>query len=285
MLMKLDSVVKGSVLKRPSASIKSPYVADVLLDDGRSVLAHSAALGCCGLSDKGATIWLQELPAKKGGDAKCSHRVCLSTLYDTVREKSVTVGIFPKYAEELAEKVLVGNHFRSLQGIQKYRRETVIKVDGLVDSRFDFSGIDGQGCPFLMEIKNVPLADYEDCVPRKHSSCYHDREFGEKVAYFPDGYRKKASDPISPRALKHIRELTVIKGMSKTRCILCFVVQRSDVNRFTASVADPEYKYALEDARRKGVEIIVMVVEWKIVEGSHSSGAEAWLITDDLTIV
>ena len=83
MLMKLESLVKGTVLKRPSASIKSPYVADVLLDDGRSVLAHSAALGCCGLSDKGAIIWLQELPVKKGADAKCSHRVCLSTLYDT----------------------------------------------------------------------------------------------------------------------------------------------------------------------------------------------------------
>lgn len=285
MLMKLESVVKGTVLKRPSATIKSPYVADVLLDDGRTVLAHSAALGCCGLSDKGATIWLHDLPSKKKGDAKCSHRICLSTLYDTVREKSVTIGIFPKYAEELAEKALVGNYLRCLQGVRKYRRETVIKVDGLVDSRFDFSGIDGQGCPFLMEIKNVPLADYEDIVPRKPGGSYAEREFGEKVAYFPDGYRKKASDPVSPRALKHIRELTVIKGISKTRCILCFVVQRSDVNRFTASVADPEYKAALKDARIKGVEIIVMVIEWKIVDGSGSSGAEAWFLTDELAIV
>jgi len=286
MLMKLDSVVKGTVLKRPSASIKSPYVADVLLDDGRTVLAHSASLGCCGLSDKGATIWLQELPTKKSSHAKCSHRVCLSTLYDTVREKSVTIGIFPKYAEELAEKALVGNHFKCLQGVRKYRRETVIKVDGLVDSRFDFSGIDGQGCPFLMEIKNVPLADYDDIVPRK-SGCYADREFDEKVAYFPDGYRKKASDPVSPRALKHIRELTTIRGMSKTRCILCFVVQRSDVNRFTSSVADPEYKDAFEDARLNGVEIVVMVIEWRIVDGScsGSSGAEAWFVCDNLTIV
>jgi DNA-binding sugar fermentation-stimulating protein len=286
MLMKLESVVSGTVLKRPSASIKSPYVADVLLDDGRTVLAHSAALGCCGLSDKGATIWLQAMPTKKTSDtAKCSHRVCLSTLYDTVREKSVTVGIFPKYAEELAEKALVGNHIQCLQGVRKYRRETVLKVDGLVDSRFDFSGIDGQGCPFLMEIKNVPLADYEDCVPRKPGSSYANREFGDKVAYFPDGYRKKATDPGSPRALKHIRELTTIRGMSKTRCILCFVVQRSDVNRFTASVADPEYKAAFEEARRKGVEIVVMVVEWKIVEGCGCCSAEAWFVCDDLCIV
>ena len=87
---------------------------------------------------------------------------------------------------------------------------------------------------------------------------------------------------MSPRALKHIRELTTIRGMSKTRCILCFVVQRSDVNRFTASVADPEYKAAFEEARKSGVEIVVMVVEWRIVEGC---GAEAWLITDDLNIV
>jgi len=285
MLMKLAAVVAGIVLKRPSALIRSPYVADVLLDDGRTVLAHSAALGCCGLSDKDARIWLQPMPTKKTTDAtKCSHRICLSTVYDTVRGKSVNIGIFPKYAEELAEKALVGNYLRCLQGIREYRREAVVKVDGLVDSRFDFSGIDAQGCPFLMEIKNVPLADYEDIVPRKSGS-YADRDFYEKVAYFPDGYRKKASDPVSPRALKHIRELTTIRGMSKTRCILCFVVQRSDVNRFTASVADPEYKAAFEDARRGGVEIVVMVIEWRIVEEAGSYSSEAWFVCDDLAIV
>jgi DNA-binding sugar fermentation-stimulating protein len=161
MLMKLESVVKGTVLKRPSAAIKSPYVADVLLDDGRTVLAHSAALGCCGLSDKGATIWLQAMPVKKTTDTtKCSHRVCLSTLYDTVREKSVTVGIFPKYAEELAEKALVGNHLRCLQGVRKYRRETVLKVDGLVDSRFDFSGIDGHSFKYFSESVSIREAKF-----------------------------------------------------------------------------------------------------------------------------
>jgi hypothetical protein len=40
---------------------------------------------------------------------------------------------------------------------------------------------------------------------------FEDRDFNSKVAYFPDGYRKKAKDTISPRALKHILELTYLK--------------------------------------------------------------------------
>lgn len=277
MLMKLGCVIAGLVLKRPSALIKSPYVADVLLDDGRNILAHCPALGCCGLSDKDSRVWLQEIPTRKS-DSKCSHRICLSSLRDSVRDKAVIIGIFPKFAEELVEKALVGNYLRCLQRVQKYSRETVIKIDGVADSRFDFSGIDEQGCPFIMEVKNVPLADFEE--PRLKAGSYTDRQFNDKVAYFPDGYRKKASDPISPRALKHVRELTAIRGTSKTRCLLCFVVQRSDVNRFTASVADPEYKAAFEDARRGGVEIIVLVVEW-LIKGAE---AEAWFVCDDLPI-
>jgi len=49
---------KAKVIKRPSASIKSPYVADILLVDDNNeplddvlYLAHSPSLGCCGLAE------------------------------------------------------------------------------------------------------------------------------------------------------------------------------------------------------------------------------------------
>jgi len=84
-----------------------------------------------------------------------------------------------------------------------------------------------------MEFKNVPLADYEDVTAKERAKMdFSDREFNSKVAYFPDGYRQKNSDPVSPRALKHIRELTLIKRETKTRCIMCYVIQRTDVDRF-----------------------------------------------------
>ena len=122
------------------------------------------------------------------------------------------------------------------------------------------------------------MADYEDVTAKEREKMdFSDREFNSKVAYFPDGYRKKSSDPVSPRALKHIRELTLIKRETKTRCIMCYVVQRTDVDRFQPSVIDPEYRYAFKEAMESGVEIITMVVSWK-------RNGEAIFIRDDLPI-
>jgi DNA-binding sugar fermentation-stimulating protein len=83
---------------------------------------------------------------------------------------------------------------------------------------------------------------------------------------------------VSPRALKHIRELTLIKKESKTRCIMCYVIQRTDVERFTISVIDPEYREAVRLALENGVEIITMVIEW-------TRDGEAYFVKDDLTLV
>jgi DNA-binding sugar fermentation-stimulating protein len=188
------------------------------------------------------------------------------------------VGIFPKLAEDLTESALKNNLLNRLCNIKTYKKETKIYVPGLVDSRFDFSGIDENGIPFIMEIKNVPLADYEDVTAKdRKKMSFDDRDINSKVAYFPDGYRKKSTDPVSPRALKHINELALIKRMSKTRCIMCYVIQRTDINRFQPSIIDPEYREAFVQAVKSGVEIITMVVQW-------TRDGEAYFIKDDLQI-
>jgi DNA-binding sugar fermentation-stimulating protein len=295
LLMKLDDLIEGKVVKRPSKIIKSPYVADIIPltfdsdKQNQEILGHTASLGCCGLADVGATILMSKIQPKdaKGTKntkettekAKCSYRVYLSCFIDKERNQQTIVGIHPKLAEDLTEQALTRNYLSKLQNVKSYKRETVIYVEDKVDSRFDFSGIDENGLPFIMEVKNVPLADYEDitAIERKKRN-YCDRAFGSKVAYFPDGYRKKTTDTVSPRALKHIRELTLIKKESKTRCIMCYVIQRTDVDRFTASVIDPEYREAVRFAMENGVEIITMVVEW-----THDGAA--YFVKDDLILV
>ena len=288
LLMNIDNLIEGKIIKRPSKIIKSPYVADILpvtqseeINDTNEILGHTASLGCCGLADTGATILMTKIKqkAKDNEKIKCTYRVYLSCYIDKERNQETIVGIHPKLAEDLTEQALTRNYLSKLQNIKTYKRETVLYVEGKVDSRFDFSGIDENGIPFIMEVKNVPLADYEDITAverkkRNYSTC----DFGAKVAYFPDGYRKKTSDPVSPRALKHIRELTLIKKESKTRCIMCYVIQRTDVDRFTISVIDPEYREAVRVAVESGVEIITMVVEWR------RDGA-AYFVRDDLPIV
>ena len=281
-LMKLDDLIEGTIIKRPSKIIKSPYVADIIAipKQNEEILGHTASLGCCGLADIGATILMSKIQGKKTKEKpKCSYRVYLSCFIDKERNQQTIVGIHPKLAEDLTEQALTGNYLSKLQNVKTYKRETVIYVEDKVDSRFDFSGIDENGLPFIMEVKNVPLADYEDitAIERKKRN-YSGRDFDSKVAYFPDGYRKKATDTVSPRALKHIRELTLIKKESKTRCIMCYVIQRTDVDRFTISVLDPQYREAVRFAIENGVEIITMVVEW-----THDG--VAYFVKDDLILV
>ena len=273
-LLQLDNLVEGTVVKRPSKFIKSPYVADIIpLDGDATVLAHTASLGCCGLADTGATILMAPVPKKKNS-GKCEYKVYLSIWKE--RGKEIIIGIHPKLAEELTESALKQNLLSRLLNVQFYKREKVIYVEGKVDSRFDFCGVDANGTPFLMEVKNVPLADYEDITAKERKEkCYDDRDQNSKVAYFPDGYRKKGTDTVSPRALKHIQELSLIKRETRVRCIMCYVIQRTDVECFQASVIDPQYREALRLAVAEGVEIITLVVEW-------SRSGVARFVRDDL---
>jgi DNA-binding sugar fermentation-stimulating protein len=207
---------------------------------------------------------------------QCTHTVYLSI----IREKGNVqfIGIQPKLAEVLVESALTKNLLKKLQNIRSYRRETTIHVRNMVDSRFDFTGVDENGIPFIMEVKNVPLADYEDMTKKDREKMdFTGRDYNSKVAYFPDGYRKKTNDPVSPRALKHMRELTFIKKNTDIRCIMCYVIQRTDVNRFQPSIIDPEYREAFKDAITNGVEIITLVVSW-------NRNGEAYFVRDDLPI-
>jgi DNA-binding sugar fermentation-stimulating protein len=278
LMLKIDGLVDGTIVNRPSKIIKSPYVADILLPTlNTTILGHTASLGCCGLADRGAQILMAPVPkTNKNNKISCEFKVYLSVIRE--RDAEIVVGIHPKLAENLAESAIKNNLLSRLQNVKGYKRETTICVEGKVDSRFDFTGIDGNGVPFIMEVKNVPLADYEDITAKdRKNKCYDDRDINSKVAYFPDGYRKKSTDTVSPRALKHIRELTLIKRESKTRCIMCYVIQRTDVDRFQPSIIDPEYRAAVKEAVEAGVEIITLVVQW-------TKDGEAHFVRDDLPI-
>ena len=262
MLLKIDNLVEGSVIKRPSKMIKTPYVADVIpLNQSSEVLAHTAALGCCGLADVGATILMTTMPIPKSKNTKqkCEYRIYFSVF--TEKNREIIVGIHPKLAEDLTENALKNNYLSKLQNIKSFRRETAIFVEGKVDSRFDFTGIDENDTPFIMEVKNVPLADYEDITAKdRKKKCFDNRDVNSKVAYFPDGYRKKGTDPVSPRALKHIQELTLIKKESATRCIMCYVIQRTDVCCFQPSIIDPQYRQAVKEGLKLGLKLLRLLL-------------------------
>ena len=274
-LIQFTETVQGEIIKRPSQFCKTPYVADVIIDDedASQIMGHSPSLGCCGLAEKGSTVIMTKVKDQK--KQKCSHTIQLAM--HSEGNNNVIIGINPKLGETIAEQSLIQNCILNLTHVMSYHREVTV-----LNSRFDFAGKDSTGKPFIMEIKNVPLADYVD-VPKKERKLYDstivNKPFNEKIAYFPDGYRKKSTDVVSPRALKHIQELEhiAITSNGNVRTILCFIIQRDDVKHFQTSNIDLVYKDAVYKAHKNGVEIKTIQVKW------NSSG-ECHFVKNDLPI-
>jgi DNA-binding sugar fermentation-stimulating protein len=285
MLHKLNDLLLVKVISRPSKVCKTPYVADIELGDGSIVQAHCASLGCCGLCEKDCYVYASPIKSNcaQSKSKVCSYKIYLAKFYEekVIAKQLITntqlIGIDPKLAETLVENALTQNYLKSLNNIKTYKREVC-----LLNSRFDFAGIDEDGKYFVLEVKNVPLADYADVcssVRKKMIKCgdFANIAINEKISYFPDGYRKKKDAVVSERALKHINELSEISESKIIRPIICFVVQRTDVTSFQASLLDPIYKEAFNDAIKKGVQVIVLVVMWN-AEG------EATFISCDLPV-
>ena len=268
-LFHLGNVVEGRVVRRPSSRCKTPYVADVVI--GRmEIMAHAASLGCGGLSDRGSSVIMTLIVKEKN---VCKHKIMLAKIYDPVANIPYFIGIDPKLAEQIVETALSKNIITCLQNTRSYTREV-----RFLNSRFDFAGVDQTGREFVLEIKNAPSADYFDCNVKERKKCVDsDHEFIDKISYFPNGHRKIANAPISPRALKHVEELSELVRDHNKRAILCFVIQRTDVTRFQPSIIDPVYRKAVQMAYFHGVEIMTIVVHW-------SEDGHCYFVKDNLPI-
>ena len=267
-LFQTEKVIKAKVIKRPSASIKSPYVADIQLlnennepIDENVYLAHSPSLGCCGLANACAYVLVSKSTNPK---AKTDYVIELACFYETKKDIDYLeyVSLKPKTAEKVAHQALLKNcviglpEFKTIQAEKKFK-----------NSRFDFYGIDIYDQEHIIEVKTVPLAYYVD-MPKKeykhHTSIIENANFNEKIAYFPDGYRKNMSDPVSPRALKHVQELEEIACLGIITTTLLFIIQRTDISCFQPSNLDLIYKKAIQKAWLNGVQIKCIAIQWDI---------------------
>lgn len=76
------------------------------------------------------------------------------------------------------------------------------------DSWFDFYCETKEGKKYYIEIKNVPLADHVDILKKERAKISNENfKEKEKIAIFPDGYWKHHTEPVSVRAIKHLRHL------------------------------------------------------------------------------
>lgn len=232
-------LVGVTVIKRPSATIKSPYVADVRYDDGRIALCHTPGLGCCGLVEAGRRIYVTEGSTGSKTD-------CVAHIAECTDEKGVFYnGIHPMVSQAAARGLLC-----RISAEAVWTSEVVVEAG----TRLDYVGVLPTGKKIYVEIKNA-MVSLEVCKPRE-----------ERRAVFPEGFRKKAGEPVSPRAVKHAQVLQRLLAAADTEaCYLLYTVPRTDCgDGMTINVRDPIYYAAVTDAVRAGVRVRAFALNYQL---------------------
>jgi sugar fermentation stimulation protein A len=194
------------------------FLADVALDDGRTVTAHcpnSGSMAAC--SEPGRPVYLSshDDPRRK-----------LKFTWELIRMPDSLVGVNTLVPNRLAAKSVAAGVIPELTGYGPPRPE--VKVDA--HTRLDLM-LAGAGRPdCYIEVKNCTLVE-------------------DGAALFPDAR--------TARGQKHLATLSRIKAAGG-RAVALFIVQRSDATVFSpADRIDPEYGHCLRQAAAAGVEILV----------------------------
>lgn len=209
--MQLPPLVAGRLVKRYKR-----FLADVTLDDGRLVTAHSANTGSMmGCAEPGSRVWLSasDNPKRK-----------LAFTWELVEaEPGVVVGIHTGRANALVEEAIRAGRLPALSGATSIRREVRYGKNSRIDLLLDFDAAP----PCHVEVKNVTLVR-------------------DGVALFPDA--------VTARGAKHLAEMTeVVRTGGRAAMVYC--VQRGDGDALSpAQEIDPAYADALRDAMAAGVE-------------------------------
>lgn len=194
------------------------FLADVLLDDGTQITAHVPNSGAMlGVKDPGMRVWLSE--------SDNPNRKLKYTL-ELVECDGVLVGVNTSHPNPLAERSIAAGLIPELTGYATLKRE----VKYGQNSRIDLLLTDPARPACYVEVKNVHMKRADD------------------LAEFPDS--------ITSRGAKHMAELADMVNQGH-RAVVLFIVQRADVAYFSiARDLDPAYFAALNDAVKKGVQVL-----------------------------
>jgi sugar fermentation stimulation protein A len=197
-MLNFNNITYGTLIKRPSKRIKSPYVGDITLQNGdpTEYLAHCPALGLGEILKPTSEVMISKTLNPKS-------KTCY--VIEAVKENSTWVGNVPLHANRLVKQMLENDSI--IPNISYIKPEYVME-----DSRIDFYAKDVSGSEYYIEVKSVHIKVND-------------------VAVFPVGYKKKKDDTVSERANKHVKHLTNLATQGKNTMII-FVVQRNDCSHF-----------------------------------------------------
>jgi DNA-binding sugar fermentation-stimulating protein len=230
-LYTLVPLIKANVLHRPSKTIKRPYVADIMLEDGSTALCHTPGLGCSGMVATNRTIYV----SKSGPKCKTAYTAQLSESVDA--EGTYYIGIHPMVSQHIASKLL-----DKISTTVEWKSEVKINEH----TRLDFVGTASTGKKIYVEVKNAMISHSTDVRATRR-------------AIFPEGYRKSKTEPISPRAVKHAETLTELVKLADTEAAyLVFIVPRNDCGGgLEINPLDTFYCKAVSEALKAGVVVKV----------------------------
>ncbi|NBU26758.1 MAG: DNA/RNA nuclease SfsA [Caulobacteraceae bacterium] len=216
-------LVKGILTRRYKR-----FLADVVLEDGRTVTAHCPNPGAMlGLNKPGMTVWLS---------SSSDPRRKLAFTLELVEADGGLVGINTQHPNRLVAEALSAGAIPELAGYGTVRPEVAYGQASRVD--FLLSGPDRPDC--WLEVKN----------------CHLMRTPG--LAEFPDC--------VAARSTKHLRELAA-RVEAGDRAVVLFVVQREDCPSFGACHdLDPEFAATLLRVAEQGVGVLVYACEMNTAE-------------------
>lgn len=213
-------LIKGTLIKRYKR-----FMADITLEDGSVVTAHTAnsgsMLGCC---TPGSLVWLS--PASNP-DRK------LKFTWELVEVEGQLVGINTSHPNALAAEAIQAGHIPELSGYATLKREVKYGKNSRID--VFLTAPDRPDC--YVEVKNTTLFR---AIPGTNT----------QAALFPDA--------VTERGTKHLNELSDMVRDGK-RAVMLYMVQRSADGLGHFSVAediDPTYAAALRSALAVGVEAL-----------------------------
>uniref|UniRef100_A0A6C0F5J1 Sugar fermentation stimulation protein C-terminal domain-containing protein n=1 Tax=viral metagenome TaxID=1070528 RepID=A0A6C0F5J1_9ZZZZ len=221
-LIEFIDPVECKCIKRPSVVIKSPYVADILINN-KEMLAHCPSLGLGNIIQPDSIM----LATKSNTKTKTDYTI------QAVLEDNVWVGNVPLHANRIVKNLLENtNHI--MENIKHIKPE--FKYG---DSRFDF----------LINLNN------DECIYCEVKSVHIKQN---NTAIFPVGYIKPKQNTVSERANKHLTELISLAKENK-KAMLIFVVQRGDCDKFSPNLQkDPIFSGLLHSALQNNVIIKII---------------------------
>lgn len=207
------ALIRGTLIRRYKR-----FLADVRLDDGRTVTAHcpnSGSMQACCQPGRPVYLSVHDNPRRK-----------LRYTWELIHMPASLVGVNTQVPNRLVALAIAAGDVDALRGYDTIRRE----VKAGKNSRIDIRLTSPDRRPCFVEVKNCTLV-------------------AGGVATFPDA--------VTLRGQKHLVELQNLVA-DGCRCAMFFLVQRMDARRFApADHIDAAYGKKLRQAVKNGVEILV----------------------------